>query len=352
MLLFALAFLPATLVLAQHKLTRELKQEYRVTAGSHIILENIYGSINIKDWDKKFVAIHIIISVESRDRRTAERSMESIEVEFSKVGEIIKAITKVDKRFGNMQSGIFSSNGNRLSIDYTVNMPRNLKIDISQKFGDVFITELNGEMKVEVQYGNFNANKLSRGNVKPLASVTMAYSEGNIAEANWLDLNLKFSGLRIERAHTLNFDTEYSRIFAEDISSITAISKYDRYTLGILNYLDINSKFTNINAERLNKRLEIEASYGGVGVDKIPAGFETLKVNSSYGNITLGIEPTASYMLTGYAAFGKINFPSTGRVNLISGNTDTRVNGFVGTNEKTKSEVIITTRFGNVNLYR
>lgn len=341
-----------TLVSAQNKLTKELKKEFQVDANTHLILQNKYGSINVKDWDNNAVTIDVVITVENSKKETAETSLELINVEFSQVGNVIKAITTIDEKYGRSGTKSFIFNNNRISVDYTVYMPRNLKVDISQKYGDVFINELSGEVSVDVRYGNLTANKIARGNTKPLSSVSLAYSKGTIAEANWLNLDLKYSEIKVDQSQAMVIVSKYSKINAERVSSIVANSKYDRYTLGTLNNLVITSSYTNISVETLNKKIEIESRYGGVKINTIPSGFGKIIVNGSYTNVTLGIEPTASYQLEGNVAYGKINFPSVGSVNRIASNTVTTISGYVGTHEQSGSEVNINIRYGNVNLVR
>lgn len=342
-----------TFVFSQNKLTREVKKDFNVTANSHLVLENRYGSINIKDWEKNSVSIEVVITVENSRKETAERYLEYITVDFSEVGDVIKASTNIDEKFGRSGTRtIVINNENKLSIDYTVSLPKDLKISISQRYGDVFINELSGEVAVDIRYGNLTANKLTRGNLKPLVNISLSYSKGTISEANWLNLDLKYSEIKVDQSQALVLVTKYSRISAEKSSSVVANSRYDRYTLGNLNNLVINGAYTNINVESIINRLEVETRYGGVKVEKIPAGFGKISINSNYTNVSVGIDPSASYQLKGNAAYGNIKYPSTGKVSRIAGNTETSLNGYVGNNERSASEVLVNTRYGNVNLVR
>jgi hypothetical protein len=351
--LLALLLFSGTFVFAQNKLTKEIKKEYQVSANSHLILQNRYGSINIKDWDKNSVSIDVVITVENPKKETAEKYLEYITIDFSEEGDIIRAVTNIDEKYGRAGTRTIVINSeNKLSIDYTVNMPKNLKISVSQRYGDVFINELTGEVAVDIRYGNLTANKLTRGNVKPLANISLSYSKGTISEASWLNLDLKYAEIKIDQSQALVLVTKYSRINADKSSSVVATSKYDRYTLGNLNNLVINGAYTNINAESISNRLELESRYGGVKIDKMPAGFGKIIINSSYTNVSVGIDAAASYQLNGNASYGSIKYPSTGRISRIAGNKDTTVNGFVGTDENSSSEVIINARYGNVNLVR
>lgn len=351
--LLVLTLCAGTLLSAQSKLSKELKKEYQVTKSTSLVLDNRYGSINIKDWDRNVVSIEVVVTVENPRQETAERYLDYISVDFSEQDGVITAKTSIDERYGRSGTRtIIINNENKLSIDFTVSMPKDLKTTISQRYGDVFINELSGEMVVDVRYGNLTVNKLTRGNISPLAAINLAYSKGSVAEAGWLNLDLKYSEIKIDQAQALVIVSKYSRINVDRSSSLVANSRYDRYTLGTLNNFVINGGYTNVNAETIRNRIEIESRYGGVRIDNVPAGFNRISINSSYTNVTVGIAPSANYQLTGKASYGNIRYPSTGRINRIAGNTETNVNGFIGSDEKTASEVVVNARYGNVNLVR
>ena len=339
--------------LAQNKLSKELKKEFAVNENSQLVLDNRYGSITVKDWDKNLVSIEVLITVENSRKETAERYLEYIDIEFSKEEDVIKAKTLIDERYGRSGTrSIVINSDNKLSVDYTVNMPKNLKANISQRYGDVFINELTGEVSMDIRYGNLTINKLTRGNDKPLAFVSLAYSKGFIAEANWLNVDMKYSEIKVDRSQAIVVVSKYSKLYADNSSSVVANSRYDRYNLGDLNNLVINGAYTNIDVNSVSNRLEVETRYGGVKVARIPANFNKISIKTNYANVNLGIAAAASYILDGNVAYGNINYPSNNKVSKISGNRETKVNGLIGTNERTGSEVSINARYGNVSLVR
>jgi len=205
---------------------------------------------------------------------------------------------------------------------------------------------------MDIRYGNLTINKLTPGNDKPLAFVSLAYSKGFIAEANWLNVDMKYSEIKVDRSQAIVVVSKYSKLYADNSSSVVANSRYDRYNLGDLNNLVINGAYTNIAVNSISNRLEVETRYGDVKVARIPVNFNKISIKTNYTNVNLGIAEAASYQLNGNVAYGNINYPSNNKVSRISGNRETTVNGLVGTNEKTGSEVSINARYGNVNLVR
>lgn len=332
------------------ELTKEYNKEYGVTENTKLILENKFGNVDIKDWDQKKITIDVLVTVEHSNKATAEKLLEYITVDFNQAGDEITAKTVFDEKL-NRESWSRGKDGKKFSINYTVNMPRDLKLDLSNKYGDTFINELTGEALIEVKYGNLKANKIMRGNVEPLSKVILKYGKGSIEEADWLTLEVKYCHhFELNRATALVIMSGYSKVFVDKASSIVVDSKYDNFTLGEVNNFVAESGYTGYAFDMVKNKLILNSKYGNCEVSTIPKTFEKIEVDSKYGTIKLGIEAGASYQLNGEAGYGKITYPSTGRVSKISSTNSTTVDGVVGTDPSPKATVKVFTKYGSVYL--
>ena len=99
----------------------------------------------------------------------------------------------------------------------------------SNKYGNTDIDELHGLVNLDIKYGNLTAGKLTRGNIKPLNSLNLAYGKGTIDEAGWLDLTYKIrrAASEIEKSQALLLDSKYSKLSLGETSSVVGESKYD-----------------------------------------------------------------------------------------------------------------------------
>lgn len=331
--------------------TKEINKEYDVNAETLIDIENKYGDVNIVNWDKNKVKFEIQISVDHQREDKAKELLDYITVNFTESNNTIKAVTEIDDKF-NRSGGIFniSSTTKEFSIDYTVKMPKNLNLDLANKYGNVYIDELTGKSDIEVKYGNLKANRILRDNTKPLSRVYLAYSDGAIKEVEWLKYEIKYAKLELEKSKALIGISKYSKVFIDKNSSVVCESKYDKYDIGILSNFVCESKYTDFKFGQLDKQLDIVSKYGDVKVDKIKKGFEKIKIDNGYGQIRLGIESGASYHLDGVADYANIKYPSGYNLNKIEKNTEMKVSGIIGEDKETNSEVIIQTKYGNVKL--
>ncbi len=334
----------------KNELTKEYHEEYGVTENTKFNLENKFGNVDIKDWDQQKIKIDVLVTVEHSNKTTAEKLLEYINVEFDQKGDEITAKTVFDEKL-NRESWSRGKDGKRFSIDYTVNMPKDLNLNLSNKYGDAFINELTGEALINIRYGNLKANKIMRGNVKPLSKVILKYGNGSVEESDWLSLEVKYCHkFELNKATALVVISGYSKILVDKASSIVVDSKYDNFTIGEVSNFVAESGYTGYSFEKVTKKLSLINKYGNCNVATIPETFEEIEIDSKYGTVKLGIDPGASYQLNGEAGYGKITFPSTGKVSRISSSHSMTVDGVVGTNPSPQATVKIFTKYGSVIL--
>ena len=308
--------------------TKEYHEEFQANENTVFTLQNKYGNIDIQNWDSPKIKIDVIVTVEHSNADKAEKMLSYIDVSFSSGENSVQAITQIDDKFS--RSGSWKS-GDDFEINYTVLMPVNINLDLYNKYGNVNIDEVAGHANIELKYGNLTANKLSRGNEKPLNTVSLGYANGSsIAECNWLKANVKYSSLEIEKAKAFVGYTSYMKLSINEASSVVIEGKYDGYRFGELSNLVIDASYSKLDVEKLSHKLEADTRYTNVSIGYMPASFEAINVNTKYGSYRIGLDDDASYKLEGEAGYGKINYRDTGKVSRIQENSSMKVHGTVG----------------------
>jgi hypothetical protein len=335
--------------LSADEVTKEYHKEY--TAGTNTTLEiiNKYGDVVIQSWESDEVVIDVKVTVELPNRERAERLLSYINVDFSEGTNYISAETEIDNRFN------FSgwSNSRRFSIDYNVKMPASTALTLSNKYGNTDIDELDGLVELDIKYGNLTAGKLNRGNEKPINTLNIAYGKAMIDEAKWLDITARYSGsLEITTSQAILIDSKYSKLSFDETSSVVGESKYDNIRIGTINNLVMDNGYTETNIDLLTKKLDYEGGYGSLSVDHVPAGFESIFIDTRYIGIKLGIEESADYELEAELKYGslKYNEDDFNVHRRIIENNSTEVEGTVGNNESPGSRINIISSYGSVRL--
>jgi hypothetical protein len=336
---------------AQEEVTKEFHKEFTAGANSTLEISNKYGDVVVTSWDQNKVIIDVKVTVEMPNREKAEKLISYINVQFSENGNILSAKTIIDDNFNFSGWGIGSK---KFSIDYTVKMPTALALTLSNRYGDTDIDELNGLVNLDIKYGNLKAGILSRGNVKPISKLNLAYGKASIDETGWLDIIVRYAGnVAIIKSQALLIDSKYSKVSLGATSSVVGESKYDNIRIESINNLILENGYTEVNIGTLTKKLEYNGSYGSFTVDRIPVGFESLDVETRYMGVRLGIESGATYKLDAKVSYGGLkydenNFNSQRR---IIENNSNEVAGIVGKEESPAAGVKIVASYGTVKLY-
>ena len=338
-------------LLAQDKtFTKDIRKEFPVSQNTRLELSNMYGNVDIVNREESLLTIEVKVQVNTRDKEKADDILNKVHISIDQSGDVVRAVTDLDDDFGNILRGSNGNNGG-LEINYTVTMPKTLPINLSHKYGGVYIDELTGTSTIDVKYGKLTINRFLHDSKEPLSKIYLSYSKGTIQDARWIELDIKYSQVNITDSKALAVLSKYSKVFVTSGSSIVSESKYDTYEVGKLNNLITNAAYGHFVINELSGKLQVETKYTDVLVDKISSGFELIKINSSYGTYKLGIDPAASYKINGYAKYCSITIPEiNARVNQFNENNEMKVNGVVGTNQNPAAEVSVTSHYGNIRL--
>jgi hypothetical protein len=341
-------FLISTSISAE-ELTKEFHKEY--TAGTKTLeISNRYGDVVIQSWDKDQIVIDVKVTVEMPNSERAQRLLDLIDVQFSDNVNTVTAKTIIDDKFNFTGWG----DSRRFSIDYTVKMPVGTDLTLANKYGNTDIDELSGLMNLEIKYGNITAGKLTRGNVKPLSKLNIAYGKGTIDETGWLDLTERYVGsMEITRSQAILLDSKYSKISLGETSSLVGESKYDNIRIDNIKNLVLENGYTEVNIGELTKKLTYNGSYGSFSIDRIPSGFESIDVETRYMGVKLGIEESASYRLEAKVSYGSLKYNEDNFKNQrrIVENNSSEISGILGNEENPLSRIRVLASYGNVRLY-
>jgi hypothetical protein len=273
--------------------------------------------------------------------------LEDINVEFSTSGNTVEVETVIEERFSRSNR----ERNDGFEINYSIQMPKDIDLELSNKYGHAFLDELSGHAQLDVKYGKLTVNKLYRGRQKPLNTVSLAYASGSsIAECNWLKANIKYSSLDIDKAKAFVGYTSYMKLSIDEASSVVIEGKYDSYNLGKLSNLVVKSNYSGISADELTKKLEADTRYSSCNIEYMPPTFESINVESSYGGYKIGLDREASYELDGEASYAKISYHESGRVSRIQESNSLKVSGRVGPDENSPATVKVRTRYASVRL--
>ena len=330
--------------------SKEYHKEYTADPSTTLEIKNKYGDVNIDSWDQDKIVIDVKATVELPNRERAEKYLSYINVEFAENGSRISAKTVIDEKFSFSGWG---SRSRKFSIEYSVRMPSGSNLDISNRYGNTVMDDVEGLVNLDIKYGNLKAGNLTRDNEKPINNLNLAYGKASVALAGWMEITSRYSGsITLDKCQALLINTKYSKINIGEASSAVVESKYDNLRIGKINNLVLESGYSDVFIETLARKLKLNAGYGSFAVENIPMGFELLETDTKYTGLKLGITDNASYMLDARLSYGNLRYNEANfqYKKRIVENNSTVVSGTVGNEESPASRVIINASYGSVRL--
>jgi hypothetical protein len=316
---------------------RQFRKGWTKSSVTALKITNKFGEVKINDLGGDSVTIKVVITIDNASESKAKELMNKIHIDFQKSGGLVSAETEIEDNFRSKQS---------FSIDYLINIPKDKELNITNRYGNVIVNELDAKGYFEVNYGSLTAGKMKAPTGNPL-KIIINYGKANLETVNEANLEFKYSKLYADEINRLVLDTKYSTVNLHKTGNLTLDSKYDSFTIDEIDHLKAISKYTNYKIGSLNKSLDLDTGYGSVQISKVDSKFDNIRIINSYGGINIGLNES-NYKLKAECDYCDINYPTERyKGNRIKENHRFTLEGNVGTSGGTVS---ITSRYGGIKL--
>jgi hypothetical protein len=327
-------------VKAHDEFTRLIKKEFAVSPDAQLTVNNRFGKVHCANWEKNSITIDVTITVTAADQEEADKKFKRISIDFTNSTSSVTAITNMDE-MKNSGKGHFS-------IDYMINMPVTANLDVTNKFGDIFINEVQGKARINLGYGNLEAKKL--GNSDNLLDIKFSK-----ATVNWIKgavLTLKYSEMNLDYAGSLRLDSKFSDLDAEKIIALNVVFEGGKLNMENSSAVESKSKFSDIDIQRIEQSLNLDIQYGNCDVHEMPADFTSVTIRNKYGDVSIGLSDQAKYSLEADLKFCDLDYPEEKAKFSYRSTTPTEktYKGTVGGTDSPVSKVVVNSQYGNVSL--
>ena len=336
LLLSLLLIVTVSFSLSAQDASKTYSETYDISKGVTLSTDTKYSDIELLTWEKDVVDILVEVEVDASSDNKAREILEKIDVHISKSGNTINLETDIDNGW---------SRNVKFEINITIKAPKYINLDVENSYGDLFIQEVTGLVLLDLRYSNLKAGTLSRGNEKPYNMIDLAYSNGEVDEAGWVEVELSYSDLEINLSRMLFVESKYSKLIGEKAGGIITEGAYDKYYIDEIDSFVAELRYSGLKFEVLNKTLSLHSAYTSAKIMKLSKDFDEVDASLSYGNIYLNVESDASYKFEGEAKYGNVNIDTDDKLSKSKENSYQRVWGTVGSNPKSSMKLV--TKYGN-----
>lgn len=336
-----LALLLATSTLsssAKADYTKNIQKAWPKSAVTALKVTNKFGDIKINDLGGDSVTIKVIISIETPSENNARDLISKINVDFDKSGGLVSAETIIAENFKSRQ---------KFTINYQINIPKNRDLDITNKYGNVIIQDLEAKCIFDISYGSLTAGNIKVPAGSP-AEINVNYGSADIGSVNDAVMVFKYSKLNGGDFGKLNLDSKYSPgINLHKVKNIYLDSKYDGINIEEMDKMRATSKYTSYKIGLVHDNVDLDTGYGSVRIENVDTQFDQIKIVNSYGGINIGLN-NLGYRLKAECSYCDVDYPQDRfKGNKVRDNQNFSLEGQVGTGGGT---ITINSRYGGVKL--
>ena len=330
----------------KYEKSKKVKKEYSVNANALVKISNKYGNLDVVTWEENRVVIEVTITVSGNNEDKIESRLNKIHIQFSGSSNQVTAKTVIDK----VSSGWFGSNNNiNYQIDYKVKMPVTNNVNFINDYGTISLNELKGKANINCDYGKVLIGSLYHED----NSINMDYTSNSVIEfINTGRVNADYSKLRIEKAKYIDLNADYTTTVIENIEKLDFNCDYGKIEVENGNIIEGNGDYLTMRFGKVYKKLVVDADYGGIRINKVMNGFDSVKIVSDYTGIKIGLEDGISFDFIAKLSYAGFSYDKDNitYIKRIEKSESKYFEGFVN-KENSNSKIEITSDYGSVKLY-
>jgi len=283
---------------------------FALTPETQVEINNKYGKVHLITWQKDSIKFVADLNISSNNLARLKKIRNSINFDFTNSKYYITANTD----FGSTSNQIFTElrnlseafipGKNSIEVNYTVYCPENINLSIINKFGDVYIDDIRGEIKISLSNGDLKINSISGD-----AQISLDFGNGIINHISKANLSVSYSDINIKAAENLQVSSKSSTIHINDIDIMNIDSRRDKYFIGKIRDIRGEGNFSTIWIENLRCRANMNMKFGDFNIDKINNDFCDIILTSEFSDLSLYISKQAKYE-------ADIYYPAEATVNL------------------------------------
>ncbi len=271
-----------------YKEIRNVSKSIKVNTDSKINISNKYGSVSINTWEKDSVRFEIILTISGANESKVKKVSDNIDFRFSENEISYFVETRFEKDFKTFwndlknKSGISNPGTRNVEINYTIYTPDYIGLSIDNKYGEVYLDDLKGELKLNISNGALKAGSLSAR-----SELNLNFSDAVINEFTSGSINLSYTDLSINMCQHLELISRSSTIHIEEAARLSLNSRRDKVFLPQVKFIKGESYFSNISLKTIKKEIDFKLKYGMLKINRINLELDRLELDLRFTDVNL-----------------------------------------------------------------
>lgn len=273
----------------EYEKKKSVTKSFGISENTYVEIENKYGDVEIIGWDKDSVRIEVESIAFSDDNDDLEELLGMLKINFKGNSSFILAETEWQEDVGVLQKGIFQFNKEfvnnvKIEVNYKVYLPTNLDLSITNKFGDIYLTDYEGSLSIDIGYGNLRAHHLSDVN-----RLKAKFGKVRIKKIDKGNLNFRYAkSVNIEDAGEIVVESASSELTFEHVSDINITSRHDDITIEELDQMIGTVSYTDMYIQEITSKINIVTKSGTFIIKEISGDAEVVRLEGVNTDFRIG----------------------------------------------------------------
>ena len=283
------ALMLGTLATAQdHTDKRSVSRSFPASLETTLEVQNKYGKIQVVTWDKDSVSVDVEMFLTESSSSKLRKLKEGIKIDFTGSNTYIIAKTVIESESGRLASELKSisntitGTNKRIEINYMVHVPAYLDVVINNKFGDIYMDDMEGQVDIELSNGVLKANRLV-GN----SSIALSFANGMIKSLGSSTMKLSYSDMVLNEVSQLDLESKSSKLNVDSVNVLKISSRRDKLYFKKVEYFYGKSNFSQVWIYDFLRESDVYMKYGKLTIEHVIPDFNKIYVESDYTDVTL-----------------------------------------------------------------
>lgn len=292
--LIALAFFTAVPAMFANTISesRLYTKTYETNANTTLEVSNKYGDIELLSWDNDSIKFEVEVTAITDDYSNTMDLLDAIKINFQSAGSYVIAETDWSEELNMLKKGWYElgqsfSGQDRITVNYKIYCPPSLEVDLTNKFGSIFLGKHSGEISIDLSHGDLRARSINNNRCK------ISYGKVRVKEIN--GGRCEFSYLDHTQIEVLNKVRLKSNSCDLDIDSAIKIeldSRHDDISIEEADEINIEASLSDIFIGELQELIAFTGKFGSLNIDKVDTSCESVVIKASSTDVNVKFSPT------------------------------------------------------------
>ncbi|MDC8002682.1 hypothetical protein POV27_01340 [Aureisphaera galaxeae] len=308
-ILYLCMLLPGML-LGQETVSKQIEESRDFSVNGSLLIENKYGDIYVQGWDQDELAITIDISATDNDPKEAQALLDRIRPTISGSGNQVIITSEIAKKEAGLVERFFNrskSGGKKAKsqIDITVYLPNNARVVLTNKYGDVIVSDWDGNLEATVEHGDIRLP-----DALDSSELSIKYGKLKASALTTAKIMANNATVDVSNATQLNVESKNSEFTLGDIASLTLDSNKDEIEITSMGAISGYVTYSNVVLDNVTESINLNLNLAELRVMKFSDPAPNVRVDQENSEVYMNILNT-SFRFRANLEQGVLRIPKT-----------------------------------------